>query len=1000
MNVGDIVSHYRILGKLGQGGMGVVYKAEDLKLDRAVALKFLPPHLGADASARSRFVQEAKTASALDHPNICTIYEIDATEDGRTFIAMAYYEGEPLDRKLENGPLSVDEAIRTAAQVARGLARAHARGIVHRDIKPGNIVVTRDGEAKILDFGLARLVGVEHATEISSTLGTVAYMSPEQARGGDVDQRTDLWSLGVVLYEMLTGKLPFRGEHPQAVIYSILNEAPTPISSLAPSVPRALQAIVDQALCKDPAARQQGADALRSQLAGMLDDPTLSFDTARLRRAAAPWRRARRWIVLGSILALAFAGSLAMWRLRTPSQATSPAPAATSVAVFPFSYRGSDEFRYLGEGIVDLLSAKLDGAGALRSIDPRAIAGLASQRQLAGVFDPGGARLAALKLGAKRYVLGNLVEVGGRLQVDASLYDAGGRPGEVAHATADGEVSRAFDLVDQVALGLLAGLGEGASSRIDRVAAVTTASLPALKAYLEGESAFQRGDFQTSVEALQRAVDIDAGFALAWYRLSIALEWKGTPQDLQENAAEQAYRHADRLTDRERRLLEALRVWRNGRNAEAKQLYLSIVHAYPDEIEGWYQLGEVLFHRNALYGVSFTESRGAFEHVLSFEPQHIASMLHLARIEAFEGRTAEMNNVIGRFLSRSKESVDRNLEIRALRAFCLDDREQEEGVLADLERADAASLAMAFTDVSLYGRQLAGAERIARVMTASSRPPDVRSFGHVALAHFRLAAGQWAEAKQELDAASVFDPWASAEYRALFVSLPFLPVPRAELAAVRDRLDGLVPASALRVANRAVFIDTHQDLHPLLRMYLLALVSSQMGDIQRAEAYAAQIEQQQFPVEYRALAADLALGVRAQLARTRGRPQEALAALERIPTETKNPLESPLVSEAYERFTRAQLLFELKRYDEALAWYEHLGESSIFEFIYLPIAHLWRGEIYDRLGKRDEAALHYARFIESWQGCDPQLRPMVELARRKLAALNGSDGTSTKQSEP
>jgi serine/threonine protein kinase len=224
--IGKTISHYKIIKKLGAGGMGVVYKAEDTKLKRTVALKFLPPELTRDVDAKERFIREAQAASSLDHPNICNIHEINETEDGQLFIVMACYEGQTLKQKIGSGQLSVDETIAIAVQIAQGLERAHEEGIVHRDIKPANIIITDRGEVKILDFGLAKLAGQAQLTKDTSTLGTVAYMSPEQVSGKEVDQRTDIWSLGVVLYEMLTGELPFKGDYEQAVIYAILNEEP------------------------------------------------------------------------------------------------------------------------------------------------------------------------------------------------------------------------------------------------------------------------------------------------------------------------------------------------------------------------------------------------------------------------------------------------------------------------------------------------------------------------------------------------------------------------------------------------------------------------------------------------------------------------------------------------------------------------------------------------------------------------------------------------------
>jgi len=259
--IGQTISHYKILSKLGEGGMGVVYKAEDTKLHRFVALKFLSPSM-TDDEARKRFIHEAQAASSLEHPNICSIHEIDETPDGHMFIVMPCYEGESLAEKIERSPLKLGETLEVATQVASGLARAHEKGIIHRDIKPGNILVTNDGLAKIVDFGLAKLGGRTKLTRTGMAPGTVAYMSPEQLRGGDVDQRTDIWALGVVLYEMITGETPFRGDYEQAVSYSIVNDDPKPLRSLRPDVPVDVERLVEKALSKDPNERYQKSTEL------------------------------------------------------------------------------------------------------------------------------------------------------------------------------------------------------------------------------------------------------------------------------------------------------------------------------------------------------------------------------------------------------------------------------------------------------------------------------------------------------------------------------------------------------------------------------------------------------------------------------------------------------------------------------------------------------------------------------------------------------------------
>jgi len=216
--------------------MGVVYRAEDVKLKRFVALKFLPPGLTRDPELKERFVQEAQAASALEHVNICTVHEIDETEEGEMFMVLTFYDGETLKKKVQRGPLKLEQSLDIAIQTAQGLAQAHERGIIHRDIKPANMMITRDGVVKIVDFGLAKLAEKDKETRAETIMGTVAYMSPEQAQGEDVDCRTDIWSLGVVLYQMISGQLPFQGAYEQAIIYSVLNEEPESLKDLPANV--------------------------------------------------------------------------------------------------------------------------------------------------------------------------------------------------------------------------------------------------------------------------------------------------------------------------------------------------------------------------------------------------------------------------------------------------------------------------------------------------------------------------------------------------------------------------------------------------------------------------------------------------------------------------------------------------------------------------------------------------------------------------------------------
>jgi serine/threonine protein kinase len=303
--IGRSVHQYEIQEKLGRGGMGVVYRAYDTSLDRTVALKFLPPYLSADDSATERFLVEARAAAALDHSNVCNVHEIGESEECGRFISMAYYEGETLKQKIERGPLPIDEALDYACQIGAGLDAAHQHGIIHRDIKPGNVIVTPDGTAKVLDFGLAKLADVS-LTGTGVRLGTIGYMSPEHLRGEPLDQRADFWSLGVVLYEMLTGELPFRGRPTAVTVHGILHEEPTRPSSLRPEIPAELETVVGRMLAKHPGFRATGAELLNVVCGDTTTQPPAATNT----HTAGVWARLRSWrggVGLGALIVVTVA---------------------------------------------------------------------------------------------------------------------------------------------------------------------------------------------------------------------------------------------------------------------------------------------------------------------------------------------------------------------------------------------------------------------------------------------------------------------------------------------------------------------------------------------------------------------------------------------------------------------------------------------------------------------------------------------------------------------
>ncbi|UCF64583.1 MAG: protein kinase [bacterium] len=408
--IGNKILHYEILEKVGQGGMGVVYKALDTSLNRKVALKFLPTHLTKDKASRKRFMVEAQAASALDHSNICTIHEINETPDGQLYICMAYYEGESLRQKIKKGPIPFDEALNIFFQIAQGIKAAHEENIIHRDIKPGNIIITDKGELKIVDFGLAKLAGVD-LTKSTSSKGTAAYMCPEQIRQQKVDHRCDIWALGIVLYELLTGKLPFKGDYPEPMMYAIVNEEPKPLSDYLKNVPELLQAIVDKLLKKNPQERYQNISDLLLDLEPFVkeSEPKLKKPRPTIFKLLLR-KRAYLYGSLAVILVflLLIIGQLYIFQERSVGK---------SIAVMPLESITQDaEQEWFTDGMTDALITELAQISGLRVISRSS----SMQYKEFNVAPP----KVAFELGVQYLVDGSVVKIGDVVKISARLIDA------------------------------------------------------------------------------------------------------------------------------------------------------------------------------------------------------------------------------------------------------------------------------------------------------------------------------------------------------------------------------------------------------------------------------------------------------------------------------------------------------------------------------------------------------------------------------------------------
>jgi tetratricopeptide (TPR) repeat protein len=972
--IGRTISHYRITSKLGEGGMGMVYEAEDLKLDRRVALKFLPPHLQAEDAAKKRFIHEAKAASALDHPNIGTIYEIDETPDGQMFIAMACYNGGTLKQKVESGPVPVEEAVDIVSQVASGLAKAHESGIVHRDIKPGNILTTTDGLAKVVDFGLAKLSGATRVTRTGTTVGTVSYMSPEQARGEEVDPRSDVFSLGVVLYELLTGKPPFRGDHEAAVIYSIMNVDPEPLDTHRHGLAAGLQNVIDKSLSKDPELRYRDAGELFRDLEVIRGGGEVGAIKKRRRRIS------MRTVLTASAGAVVVVAAYFLYVQFGPKPSDhQPSVSADVIAVFPFTVRGSEDVSYMGEGMVDLLSMKLDGVRGFRSVDAAALLGLVKQNGDGGELDPQRYRAIAERAGAGLYVAGSIVEAGGQLSMRASIFETAGGPEAQTEASAEGPTDHYMDLVDELAADLIAERVAASGEPLALLARETTDSYEALKAYLKAERLYRSGDYVGSAEACERAVTADSTFALAYYRMARAgMSGGGGRPD----ALEKAMQYRRPLPEYERRLIEALDK-RNVGDAEGSlQLLRENVGRRPDDIESRMMLAEMLFTYGKTQNLYLDEAKANFERILHYDPNYVDAVSALWWLTGIMEDYEECYRESARRLELEPDGIYAP-GLRAALAFHRQDTTQYAQVLEELENENDQMLWAHVIDVVLHG-DLETAAKVARIMTDPSRPPAAKAEGYIMIARLAFARGRWTEADENLREAEKNDANWAIWSRANLSITPPAPLPRS-----------LLEASLGKIKQHFDTNGWYQKYRP----YLAGLLSARLGDYAAALRYAAELDSMGLAVDtqkgamaraFSVWVGDLARTVRAEVAWLQGDDDRALAEIEQTHPEATwwfVTVGDLILAETYPRYMRALLLEKAGRLEEAVRWYGSLGQASGDGYVYLAAKHLKMGELYERMGDRETAAKHYTRFVELWQDCDPEFRPMVEEVRDRITRL-------------
>jgi serine/threonine protein kinase len=702
--VGQNILHYEVLELLGAGGMGEVYKARDLKLGRTVALKFLPPGLARDDESRQRLLQEARLTSSLSHRHICIVYDIDETTDGQVFMSMEYLEGETLRERIAAGPLSLSESTTIASHVADGLAWAHENGTVHRDLKPANIMFATDGSAKILDFGIATVCRDALAIPADAPSGTTAYMSPEQLRGETADARSDIWAIGVILYEMLTGSRPFRSDYSQALIYSILHEKEPPPRRLRADLPDFLETIVLRCLEKAPESRFPDGSALRDAL-----------------------RRARR-----------------SSRERTE-------PQGKSIAVLPFSLLGKqNDIVFIGEGLAEEIIAKLSRLATLRVVSRTSVMN----------YDRTGksTREVARELNVQYLLAGSVRQHGDQLRITTNLIDVD-LDSYVWAETYNGTLDEIFDIQSDVAGRVVKALRLRLTPNDRRaLKRKATADSGAYQLYLKGRffwSQRTREGLDSAITYFEEAIQRDPGFAPAWAGIADAYmllsDYHSVPRRETYAKAEAAVRRALEIDDRLAEahtslgLLAMLNKWDW---ATAEKEFLIAIEASPN-----YATAHHWHAENLAYQGRFQEALTEIRLAVSLDPVSPAAMKDLGLIQYYardyEGALASVAKALE--LNRKFPSVHRlrSLAYQALGSFdeALEEHQRwAEGVTIGLEETAARAQCLA-----------AAGRRDEALAILATLPPPEEAGGNVArgIALIHAALGQPDPAFAYLDRAFV-----------------------------------------------------------------------------------------------------------------------------------------------------------------------------------------------------------------------------------------------------
>jgi tetratricopeptide (TPR) repeat protein/predicted Ser/Thr protein kinase len=971
LSPGTVMSHYKIVEKIGEGGMGVVYRATDTKLDRTVALKFLPPRLLCDSEARERFEHEARAASALNHPNIATIFEIDE-EDERCFISMEFLEGGSLKRLLKTRDLPAKEVLDLAIQIGEGLSAAHESGVTHRDMKPDNIMLTRKGRPKITDFGLAKLRGATKVTKTGTTLGTLQYMSPEQAGGEAVDSRSDIFSFGVILYEMVTGRLPFKGDNEAAIINSILNDTPEPLARYKADLPEGLQRIADRALTKDPEERYQHADDMVAELKHEKRLLETGASTVTRTRVLTPASRRRLLpILIPAVIAVVVILLILVFepfRVEIGPGRGASAKENTLAIMYFENLAEQEDPEKLGEIITALLITDLSESKYINVVSSQRLYDILKLLGEEGtkVVDRNVASEVATEAGAKWMLLGSILRTVPEVVITTQLVSVENGTVEASHRITGEMDEDIFSLVDRLSIEIRGDLSLPAAAleEPDRpVAEVTTHSPEAYRHYVEALDYDSKYYFPEAQRSYERALEYDSTFAMAYYGLSRAQSFQGASG--MESIAKAA-KYYDNVSERERRYIAARFAYLSGNGAKAIEVFEAIIERYPEDKEALWTIGLVL--------QSQRRSQDAivhFERVLELDPLHKLAHNQLAYCYHRLGDFDKAIWTVNKYISLAPEEAN-PYDTRG-------DLYAENGKLdlAIESYSKALEIKPDFTwpreklgHVYLVKRDYEMAEATYSILSSG---PDklVRSAGRAGLAYIPMYQGKFEEALRILDHGLAADAMERVESWGSIDKL----ASKAEIYRAMKDLD-----SALKVWEDWMRVTGTLFPHRLAEgrgYYVLLLLES--GQTRRAKEKARALkEDSEAKGETLMYGYWYAMGC-IQLAE--GDTEAGLSNLERAVPGTWLLLGPYTLAKAY---------LEADRLAEAVAGLEKVistvDELSPFNGVRLVKAHYLLGNAYEKSGWNNKAIEQYEKFLDIWKEADPGI-PEIEDARRRLARL-------------